>query len=246
MDRDRPSRRLKRTFEEIDIAADVATALHVFQRAYSIDFVTYHLSQTVADIVDAPFVRTTYDDAWVSRYLLRGYVRLDPIVDEGFLRQLPFDWRELEIPERARDFLLDAIQHGVGRNGFSIPIVDRSRRALFSLNSRVPDVEWTAIIEADREEWLELAHLIHKKALGEAQADIDPIPVLSPRELQSLHWAALGNDAKGISVILGLSEHTTRSYLKSARFKLGCLTTTAATARAVQLRLINPYGNTGR
>lgn len=63
MDRDRPSRRLKRTFEEIDIAADVATALHVFQSAYSIDFVTYHLSQTVADIVDAPFVRTTYEYA---------------------------------------------------------------------------------------------------------------------------------------------------------------------------------------
>ena len=91
---------------------------------------------------------------------------------------------------------------------------------------------------------MELAHLIHRKAVIEVHGNVDPVPALSPRELQCLHWSALGNDAKGISLILGLSTHTAQAYLKSARFKLGCLTTTAATARAIQLRLINPYGNT--
>lgn len=45
---------------------------------------------------------------------------------------------------------------------------------------------------------------------------------LSPRELECLHWAALGKDYKDIAMILEISEHTTRSYLKSARVKLGC------------------------
>ncbi|WP_419459982.1 autoinducer binding domain-containing protein [Agrobacterium tumefaciens] len=59
---------------------------------------TYHLSQTTAHVVDAPFVRTTYHDAWVSRYLLRGYVLVDPVVQQGFSRLLPFDWREIDPP----------------------------------------------------------------------------------------------------------------------------------------------------
>lgn len=228
---------------EIEQARDVDTTLRLFQAAYRVDFVTYHLSQTPVDTVDAPFVRTTYDDAWVSRYLLRGYVKIDPVINQGFQRQLPFDWCELEAAGTEISFLEDAHRHGVGINGFSIPIVDKFRRALLSVNSRTATKEWKVIVAEERPEWIELAHLIHRIAIVELFGSQDPSPPLSPREVECLHWSALGNDAKGISVILRLSEHTTRSYLKSARFKLGCLTMTAATARAIHLRLINPYGN---
>lgn len=238
------SRRLVQTFEDIRAASDTAAAIRAFQSAYKIDFVTYHLSQTTAHLVDAPFVRTTYNDAWVSRYLLRGYVLVDPIVQHGFSRLLPFDWQEIEASPEASEFLADAMRHGVGPRGFSIPILDKSRRALLSLNSFAFANEWSNIVHKDRAEWIELAHLIHQRAVFEVFGDAEPMPELSPRELQCLHWTALGNDAKGISVILGLSEHTIASYLKSARFKLGCLTKAAATARAIQLRLINPYSNT--
>jgi DNA-binding CsgD family transcriptional regulator len=230
--------------QDIDAASDVAEALIAFNQAYEIDFVTYHLAHATADVVDAPFVRTTYGSAWVSRYLLRGYVNVDPVVRQGFLRQLPFDWKEVDIPDTAHDFLRDAQQHGVGPSGFSIPIIDKSCRALLSVNSFAVDRDWAEIVARDRTEWIELAHLIHRKALVEVHGPDHPFPALSPREVDCLHWSALGNDSVSISVILGLSEHTTRSYLKSARHKLGCLTITAATARAIHLRLINPYGNT--
>lgn len=244
MDLDGKSPRLHSAYSEIDACDDVAIALATFQRSYRIDHVTYHLSQTAAGLVDAPFVRTTYNEVWVARYLLRGYVSVDPIVAEGFLRQLPFDWRDVEATDAAQEFLLDAVRHGVGKNGFSIPVAEKSRRALVSLNSSASDEEWSDIIADARDEWLELARLIHRKAIFEVFGRHDPVPLLSPREMECLHWLALGNDHKGLALILGLSEHTTRSYLKSARCKLGCLTTTAATARAIQLRLINPYGNT--
>ena len=244
MDLDDQSPRLHLAYSEIEACDDVTSALAILQRSYPINHVTYHLSQTAASFVDAPFVRTTYNETWVARYLLRGYVLVDPIVGEGFLRQLPFDWREVEATEAAQEFLLDAVRHGIGRNGFSIPVADKSRRALLSINSSASDEEWSDIVADARDEWLELARLIHRKAIFEVFGRHDPIPLLSPREMECLHWLALGNDHKGLALILGLSEHTTRSYLKSARYKLGCLTTTAATARAIQLRLINPYGNT--
>ena len=84
------------------------------------------------------------------------------------------------------------------------------------------------------------AHVIHRKAIYELHGENDPVPTLSPREIECLHWTALGKDYKDIAVILGISEHTTRDYLKTARFKLGCATISAAASRAVQLRIINP------
>ncbi|KJF65474.1 helix-turn-helix transcriptional regulator [Rhizobium nepotum] len=225
-------------------APSVYDALRVLEMAYDIDFSTYHLALTVADVVDTPYVRTTYRDAWVARYLLRGYAKVDPILREGLLRQLPFDWREVEVPQAANDFLQDSRDHGVGPNGYSIPIVDKKRRALFSLNSHKTADEWDATVEQFRSEWKELAFLIHHKAIFELHGEHDPIPQLSSREIECLHWTALGKDSIDIAVILKLSEHTTRAYIKSARHKLGGGSITFTIARAMQLRLINPFGNT--
>lgn len=229
---------------EIQNAPTVHDALRILEAAYRIDFSTYHLALTVADVVDTPYVRTTYLDAWVARYLLRGYVKVDPIVREGLIRQMPFDWREVEVSEAAHDFLLDAQEHGVGANGYSIPIVDKKRRALFSLNSRKPASEWSKLAERYSHEWLDLAFVIHRKAVFELHGEHDPIPQLGPREKECLYWSALGKTNDEIAEILGLSMHTTQRYLMSARHKLGAASTTSATALAIQLRLINPYGNT--
>lgn len=231
-------------FQAVQNAVDVDKALRVLQTAYGIDFATYHLALTVADVIDTPYVRTTYRDAWIARYLLRGYARVDPILREGLIRQLPFDWREVELSSAADAFLHDAQEHGVGANGYSIPIVDKRRRALFSLNSRKHDSEWSRLVQTCHQEWLDLGFLIHRKAVFELHGEHDPIPQLGPREKECLHWAALGKTNDEIAEILGLSIHTTQRYSMSARHKLGAASTTSATALAIQLRLINPYGNT--
>ncbi len=235
------SEKFESAFEQIKAAANVDAAIRILQAEYGLDFVTYHLAQTIAAKIDSPFVRTTYPDAWVSRYLLNSYVKVDPIVKQGFERQLPFDWSEVEPTPEAYAMLVDAQKHGIGGNGYSIPVADKAqRRALLSLNARIPADEWAELVRRCRNEWIEIAHLIHRKAVYELHGENDPVPSLSPREIECLHWTALGKDYKDISVILGISEHTTRDYLKTARFKLGCATISAAASRAVQLRIINP------
>lgn len=244
MDMHDPSARFQDTFLEIQAIETVSGALEIFQQSYAIDFVTYHLARTIADVVDTPYVRTTYPDLWVSRYLLNGYVKIDHILHAGLVRQMPFDWREVDTPDAVHDFLVDAQKHGIGANGFSIPVVTKSRRALLSLNSKKSDEEWSIIVAQCSSEWIELAFLIHQKAVFELHGEHDPVPQLGSREIECLHWTALGKNSKDIAMILGLSDHTTSSYLKSARFKLGCATVSAASVRATQLCLINPYGNT--
>lgn len=209
---------------------------------YGLSNVTYHLAQTVVGDVDSPFVRTTYPDPWVARYLLKGYVRVDPITREGFARSLPFDWGEVETSSLDEPFLIDAAKHGVGSQGYSIPITDKAkRRALLSVNSALPELGWRKLTARFLDEWVVLGQLVHRIAVAELYGERDPVPALSRREIECLHWTALGKDHKDIAVILSLSEHTVRDYTKSARLKLGCATLSAAATRASHLRIISPW-----
>jgi cobalamin biosynthesis protein CbiD len=61
------SEKFESAFEQIKAAANVDAAIRILQAEYGLDFVTYHLAQTIASKIDSPFVRTTYPDAWVSR-----------------------------------------------------------------------------------------------------------------------------------------------------------------------------------
>lgn len=210
---------------------------------YTAVHVTYHLARVITGAVDAPFVRTTYPASWVSTYLLKGYVLVDPVIKEGLKRKLPFDWREIELSGSAKGFLDDARKHGLGRSGYSIPISDKAnRRALLSVNSDLSGRHWEDFITTNAAELADAAQLVHQTAVQELYGDVDPVPSLSPRELQCLNWTALGKDQKDIAQLLGLSEHTVRDYLKSARLKLGCATLSAAAARAAHLRIVDPRG----
>ncbi|MGK9086124.1 LuxR family transcriptional regulator [Brucella intermedia] len=230
--------------QAIRAASSVVEALAVLQTTYGVDFATYHLALTVADVVDTPYVRTTYPPSWVSHYLLSGYTKVDPVVREGFEREAAFDWRDLDVAEDAQEFLNEAQQHGLGASGYSIPIIDKKRRALFSLNSRKPPDQWSEIVNRYRDEWEGIGLHIHRKAIVELHGKHDPVPQLTKREKECLYWTALGKNSKDIAAILELSDHTVQTYLTSARNKLGAATIASATSRAIQLRLINPYGNT--
>ncbi|MBP1888245.1 helix-turn-helix domain-containing protein [Sinorhizobium mexicanum] len=95
------------------------------------------------------------------------------------------------------------------------------------------DNRWTRLIADSRDEWFELG--FHRKAVFDLHGEHDPI--LSAREVESLRWSALGKGSKDVAVILGRSEHTIQTYLKTARFKLQNVTISAAIARVIQPRL---------
>ena len=229
-------------FREIENAENVAKAVFVLRDGYSLGHVTYHMAQTITgDVqIDSPFVRTTYPSDWVAHYLTRSYVTIDPVVTEGLKRSLPFDWSELEPTQEAMAMMIEFQAHGMGNHGFSIPVTDKvGRRALMSVNSKAGETNWPAFVKSFRQDWVELAHVLHKKAIIELFGDVDPVPVLSPRELETLHWSAQGKDYKEIALIVGISDHTVRTYMRSARYKLNCSNMSQAVAKAIKLHLID-------
>ncbi len=204
---------------------------------YGVAHVVYHWVDSAGD----QYGCGTYSEAWQQRYLAQNYLRTDPVVSGCYQRFHPVDWKRLDWTSKAaRALLLEAIEYGVGNQGFSVPIRGPNGQfALFTVNNSCSDPEWEAFAEANRRDLILIAHYFNEKALelepgrtpGVAQA-------LSPREIDAMTLIAIGYNRAQVADTLSISEHTLRVYIESARFKLGALNTTHAVARALSRGLI--------
>ena len=199
---------------------------------FQIDHVVYHWVS--ADGEQYGF--GTYDPAWVQHYVDKEYLRVDPVVLGCFQRFHPVDWKMLDWSSKAaRAFRKDSIEHGIGNQGFSVPIRGPNGQfALFSVTHNASDEEWAQFTTNNQRDIILIAHYLNQKAL-EFEKDRTPEPVrpLSPREVDTLTYLAMGYGRGQVADMLSISEHTLRAYIESARFKLGALNTTHAVARAL-------------
>lgn len=203
----------------------------------AIDHVVYHWVSAAGD----QYGCGTYSPEWVARYLDRDYLRIDPVVQGCYQRFHPVDWKRLDWSGKAvRAFMQEALEHGVGHQGFSVPLRGPNGQfALFTANHSCDDATWARFCEAHRRELILAAHYFNHKAL-EFEPDRTPNapPALSPREVDALTLLALGYGRAQVAQTLAISEHTLRVYIESARYKLGAINTVHAVARALSQGLI--------
>jgi DNA-binding CsgD family transcriptional regulator len=83
---------------------------------------------------------------------------------------------------------------------------------------------------------IQIANRLHHRVIIEVFGENRPH--LTTRELECLRWIARGKDAKEIAIILNISPHTVRDYLKSVHYKLDCVTSAQAVSKAVKLGLL--------
>ena len=202
--------------------------------------IVYHLAFRTNAPTDMPYIKSTYSPGWLGHYIQNQYQDIDPVIHQGFKRDDPFFWSQLDLASSAFEALFDdAKDHGAGSVGFSIPLTDRSKRkAMFSVTGLMPEVDWQEKISAERRTLEQLGDVLHRKAILQIYGT-DDAPVLAPREIECLYWTAQGKDIANVGDILNISEHTARDYLKSARLKLSCRTTAQAIHQATRQRLIN-------
>lgn len=208
---------------------------------YGVEFVTLHLFRSGEDAQNKPYVRTNYPDAWVSHYLLNDYVRIDPVLHMAERIAGPFCWSTIKPQGQQIEMMDQAAKHGLGQTGFSVRHIDAiGRRSVLSFNA--PDAKggttWVPYLDEMRDGLISLAHAVHHIALDEIYTDREPLPQLSPREIECLKWTAAGKTHTDIAIILNLSEHTIRGYLKDARRKLDCVSLAQAVSKAASLGLI--------
>jgi DNA-binding CsgD family transcriptional regulator len=228
--------------EEVELnACTVQQAVQRIADAYHVEFVTLHLFRSGEDAQNKPYVRTNYPDAWVSHYLLNDYVRIDPILHMAEQTPGPFCWSAIRPQGIQVDMMEQAAKHGLGQTGFSVRHVDAiGRRSVLSFNAQ--DARggntWEPYLDEMRHGLIHLARDIHHMALTEIYVDGEALPKLSPREIECLKWTAEGKSNTEIAIILSLSDHTVRGYLKDARIKLDCVSLAQAVSKASSLGLI--------
>lgn len=205
--------------------------------AFNVDHIVYHW----VDSAGEQYGCGTYSDEWVEHYIERKYLRVDPVIVGCFQRFHPVDWKRLDWSGKAaKQFLTDALAHGVGNQGYSIPIRGPiGQFALFTANHNCDDEVWEAFTTKHGRDLMLIGHFFNRKALQfEPGRQPDPHRALSPREVDAMTLLAKGRNRAQVADVLSISEHTLRVYIESARFKLGALNTTHAIALAMSRGLI--------
>jgi DNA-binding CsgD family transcriptional regulator len=229
---------LTQAYSIIEKKAEIQAVVTELRDFLKIDHLVYYTSKFGGSPSADPYIRLTYPASWLARYLGMGYADVDPILREGFLRALPFEWRELETGSAGEvAFLADAAAHGVGPHGYSIPVSTKhGHRGLFALSFSGSEGEWTEFLTVTRSVLIQIANRLHGRVVLELFGE--DRPRLTPRELECLRWIALGKDTTAIATILSISPHTTRDYVKSVHYKLDCVTSAQAVTKAVKLGLL--------
>ena len=223
--------------EDVQRLEDLQHITEQMRDCLGIDHLVYHWIGAQG----AQYGCGTYTPDWLARYVAQGYLRVDPVIQGCFQRFHPVDWKALDWSSKAaRAYLKDALRHGVGNQGFTVPVRGPNGQfALFTVNHSCDDVLWSSFIAQWRAELILAAHGINAKALELMPGPATQAPVaLSPRELDAMRLLASGLSRAQVAAELNISEHTVRVYIEGARFKLGALNTTHAVARAMSCGLI--------
>lgn len=203
----------------------------------NVEHVVYHSINSGGD----EYAVTTYHPTWVDHYISSEYARIDPVVQACLARFHAVDWKQLNWNGKAsQNFLHEAVDAGVGNQGYSIPIRGPSGQfALFTVSSKDSDDDWSKYTQEYTRSLVLASHFVNQKALEiERGTDQAEITSLSPRETDALTMLALGYNRSQAADTLSISEHTLRVYIESARFKLAAMNTTHAVARALSQGLL--------
>jgi LuxR family quorum-sensing transcriptional regulator LasR len=231
-------------FESIIDAPDELAwcdAIYGHARHLGFDYCLYatlpNASSSFADV----WVRSNYSADWRQRYNEQGYAAIDPTVLHCMMQNLPLVWSPdiFATPEQ-RKLYADACQFGI-RAGVSLPAHGPSGRIgmLCLVRDTSPDQEFWRKVAGQLPMLSLLRDVIAQTAVqfvGQGQAGNNQI--LTPRELECLHWAAAGKTSKEIAALLHCAETTINFHLSNVRRKLDVPSRQAAIAKAMQLGLM--------
>lgn len=178
---------------------------------------------------------------WRDIFIARNYHRRDPVHRAALRTNRCFAWSELGSILGAnrihRPILAEAARHGLCR-GLTVPIgVPGEPPGSGSLAT-------DAAVLPPRDHCRAAAWIVDeafaevRRVFGLPAADTGDPPVLSPRRLECLRLAALGNSDAAIAVRMGIAISTVRTHMEYLRRAYAVRTRTQLAALARRLGLV--------
>jgi DNA-binding CsgD family transcriptional regulator len=183
-----------------------------------------------------------YRTDWVMHYTRKNLHRIDPTIHMGRKAIAPVDWSRLEKSPHFRSVFANAPDFGVSERGLTVPVRGPyGDVGLFSVTRDCTDAEWHSLKKQVMGNLQTAAVHMHDNVMSSnLSMSALHLPALSVREREILQWVAEGKSQQDIGDILAISHRTVEVHLRSARSKLGALSTAQAVGRAVGLGLVKP------
>lgn len=182
----------------------------------------------------------SFPRAWPVIYAQQHYRHADPVLASCLRNPRAINWKQLDWSGKAaRRLLGDTIAHGMGPQGYSVPLRGPNGQiAMLTCHDACSDDAWARFIADHRNDLLVTGHAINCQARDCAPDRVPPARSLSPREVDAMTLLAHGYTRAQAAQSLAISEHTLRVHLENARQKLAALNSTHAVARALTCGLI--------
>lgn len=183
-----------------------------------------------------------YRPDWVNHYMRKGLHRIDPTIHFGRKAIAPVDWQRLASSPHFKTVFASAPDFGVSERGLTVPVRGPyGDIGLFSVTRDCSDHEWQTLRKKVIGNLQTAAVHMHDNVMSSnLSMSALRMPALSSREQEILQWVAVGKSQQDIGDILSISHRTVEVHLRSARTKLGALSTAQAIGRAVGLGLVKP------
>ncbi|RMD91209.1 MAG: LuxR family transcriptional regulator [Alphaproteobacteria bacterium] len=183
-----------------------------------------------------------YPDAWRLHYMQHQLHRFDPALHMAARSIAPVDWSRFKRDDKFDLVFRPAGDFGIRPQGMTIPVRGPyGDCGLLSVTRDCDDAEWALLRKKIMTPLQGAAVHLHDAVM---QSDVLTralyLPALSGRECEILQWIAAGKTQQDVADILSISARTVEVHLRSAREKLGALTTPQAVGRAIGLGLIQP------
>lgn len=180
-------------------------------------------------------IAVDYPPRWISHYLAKGYLNIDPTISRMVKARIPLEWGEFdELSNEQRELFADVRELGI-KSGLTVPI-----HAPGSITFIASFAYTENAVPGLRPLLTCLAGNMYERHVQFQRAD-DPLKVrLTARERECLTWVACGKSSWDIGTILGISENTVNFHLKKAFGKLGGKGRLLCVVKAIALGLIEP------
>ncbi len=208
-------------------------------RCYDLQNLTYIYSDTSAPSSVNPKIKSTYSAAWERAYEETYFKKPEPIVFRALNDRTPFDWRE---PEKSKfgpsNFVAEARKLTDGKNGFTVPVQGKGETGGFvSMISRLEDAQWLQYYHRYRSEFICIAYFLHERFSPEPPFADEQDSQLTDRELEALHWAAVGKTSEETAIILGVTKRVVYFHITNAKIKLQATTKSHAVAKTISVNI---------
>ena len=184
----------------------------------------------------------TYPDEWKRLYAELGFHHIDPTLHASARSIAPVDWGRFNGHAGFRDVFGTASDFGITARGLTVPVRGpHGDCGLFSVTRDCGEAEWRTLKRKIMGNLQSAAVHLHDAVMGDSTLyKILRAPQLSTREREILQWIAAGKLQQDVADILQISYRTVEVHLRSAREKLGALTTAHAVSRAIRLGYVVP------